>query len=347
MADLTAAELAAVAGVMATADVPTTGELHAKLLTAGRSNLTYKLWDDADAAWVMRTPPRVGRTPSAHDVAREYRVTKGLATAGVPVPQAVLAHDDEQLIGVPFAIAGFVEGATVQSRAQFEALGPELRASSLEALFGALAALHRVDHVAAGLERFGRPDGYAARQTKRWAGQWEIVGEAFPDAVRADAQRLAVGLADRLPTLEQRSTGVVHGDYRIDNTLLRLDAEAGTAEVAAIVDWELSTIGDPVADVAMMCVYRHPVFDLTLGGSSAWASDLMPDVDALAAGYERHGGVPLDSWEFHLALGYFKIAVIAAGIDHRHRAGASHGEGFDTAGESVGPFLAEGLALLG
>lgn len=346
MAELTAGELAGVAGVMGEAGVEPVGRLRATLLTAGRSNLTYKLWDDADGAWVMRTPPRAGRTPSAHDVAREYRVTRGLATTGVPVPAPVLAHDDEALLGVPFAIAGFVEGVTVQSHAEFEALGPQLRAASLEGLYAALAALHRVDHVAAGLERFGRSDGYAARQTKRWAGQWEIVGEAFPDAVRADAERLARSLGDRLPALEQRSTGVVHGDYRIDNTLLRLDAAAGSAEVAAIVDWELSTIGDPVADVAMMCVYRHPVFDLVLGSPSAWASPLMPAVEELATGYERHGGVPLDSWEFHLALGYFKIAVIAAGIDHRRRAGAAHGAGFDTAGESVGPFLAEGLALL-
>ena len=110
--------------------------------------------------------------------------------------------------------------------------------------------------------------------------------------------------------------------------------------MAAVVDWELSTIGDPVADVAMMCAYRHPPFDLVIGAPSAWTSERLLDPrTALAAGYEAAGGVRLDDWEFHLALALFKIAVIAAGIDHRRRAGAGAGPGFDTAGDAVEPYL--------
>ena len=116
--------------------------------------------------------------------------------------------------------------------------------------------------------------------------------------------------------------------------------------MAAVVDWELSTIGDPVADVAMMCVYRHPVFDQVIGEPTAWTSPRLPDATGLAAAYEAAGGVPLVDLDEHLALGYLKLAVIAAGIDHRFRAGATSGAGFDTAGQAVPVLLEEGLAVL-
>lgn len=116
--------------------------------------------------------------------------------------------------------------------------------------------------------------------------------------------------------------------------------------MAAVVDWELSTIGDPAADVAMMCAYRHPAFDLIVGEPSAWTSDLLPSAAELAASYERAVGAPLRAWDFHLALAYFKIAVIAAGIDHRRRSGSGSGPGFDTAGQSVVNYLDLGAAAL-
>ncbi|WP_228942495.1 phosphotransferase family protein [Nocardioides sp. Leaf374] len=338
-AGLSADELVAVAAVMTEAGEPPAAPLRARLVSGGRSNLTVRL-DDGEAAWVLRTPPRAGRTPSAHDVAREFRVTRALGRAGVPVPPAVALSEDESLIGGPFAVARFVEGRSLQSADDLAGLPDDRVEAAVAALADALARLHEVDHVAVGLERFGRPDGYAARQLKRWSGQWEIVGEAQPEPVRRAAAALAARLGERLP--EQRSTGIVHGDYRIDNTLLRVPA-TGPVEVAAIVDWELSTIGDPVADVAMMCVYRHPAFDQVLGFPSAWTEPRVPDVAGLAAAYERAGGVPLVDLERHLALGYYKLAVIAAGIDHRHR--AAGGEGLSSAGESVGPLLDAGLAV--
>jgi len=194
-----------------------------------------------------------------------------------------------------------------------------------------------VDHVAAGLERFGRPDKYAERQLRRWSGQWDLVATDHAELL-SQAEELRGRLEKSVP--EQHVTGIVHGDYRIDNTILDLDEHP--PRVAAIVDWELSTIGDPVADVAMMCAYRHPALDLILGSPSAWTSDRLPDPSDLASSYEAVGGVPLREWDFHLALAYFKIAVIAAGIDHRYRAGATSGPGFDTAGDAVGPLLAAG-----
>ncbi|MBZ5734760.1 phosphotransferase family protein [Nocardioides sp. TRM66260-LWL] len=347
---LSDAELAAVAGVLRGAGTPVSGPLSARLIAGGRSNLTYRLADEVSgAAWVMRTPPRAGRTPSAHDVAREWRIVSALDGAPgrpVPVPSAVAVCEDESLIGLPFAVCGFVEGVTVQSRADLEALDASVREAAVAALVATLAALHAVEPASVGLGDLGRPDGYAARQLRRWGGQWDLVGAGAPDAVRADAARLVAALGEALP--RQAASGLVHGDYRIDNTLLRLGTvEAPATQVAAVVDWELSTLGDPVADVAMMAVYRLPAFDLVMGEPTAWTSDLLPDVDALAEAYEAAGGARLVDWDAHLALACLKIAVIAAGIEHRHRAAGGHPDDVTArAGQAVGPYLAEGLARL-
>ncbi len=342
--ELTEAELAGIAATLAAAGTTPVGSLRGRLLSGGRSNLTYRLEDDREA-WVMRTPPRAGRTPSAHDVAREFRVVAALRATDVPVPPAVAFSEDDTVLGAPFAVTGFVEGRTIQTQEQLADLDDARVGAAIDALNGALAALHAVDHVAIGLERFGRPDGYAERQLKRWSGQWEIVGAGFPAHVGALASTLAGRLADRLPV--QAATGIVHGDYRLDNTLVRVaGGDSGTVEVAAVVDWELSTIGDPVADVANMCVYRDPSFDLVIGSPCAWTSDRLPSVEDLAASYEKAGGVTLRDFDEHVALAYFKLAVIAAGIDHRYRLGATHGGGFDTAGQSVPLLLESGLARL-
>lgn len=338
---LTLAELRGIADVMTDADVSLTGSLRGRLLTGGRSNLTFLLEDDVHT-WVMRTPPRAGRTPSAHDVAREFRAIDALGGSAVPVPPAVVLCEDDAVLGGPFAISGFVEGRTIQTRDQLAELTDSQVTTTIDALTETLAALHRIDHVAVGLERFGRPDAYAERQLKRWSGQWEIVGASATDEVSRLAADLVARLGKNLPV--QAATGIVHGDFRLDNTLV-LIAETRTT-VAAVVDWELSTIGDPVADVASMCVYRDPSFDLIVGAPAAWTSTRLPSAAELAASYEKAGGVALRDFDQHLALAHFKLAVIAAGIDHRHRAGATSGDGFDTAGQSVRPLLEAGLACL-
>lgn len=329
--ELSALELYRIGIVLGEAGVDVKGDLQADLIAGGRSNLTYRLADDR-ASWVMRMPPRVGRTPSAHDVAREFRVTAALAQTAVPVARAVALCEDESLLGGPFAIARFVQGATIQTRDALDELDDADIATVVDALLSTLGELHRVDHVAVGLERFGRPDGYAERQLRRWAGQWDLVGDTRLVGL---ATEVISALREDMP--RQHSTGIVHGDFRIDNTLLSLTAE--TPRVAAVVDWELSTIGDPVADVAMMCGYRRPEFDLIIGSPCAWTSDRLPPMIELAARYEELGGAPLVDWESHLALAYFKIAVIAAGIAERTRAGAASGPGFDTAGQAVEPYL--------
>ncbi|WP_432989930.1 phosphotransferase family protein [Dactylosporangium sp. CA-233914] len=330
-------DLLAIQQVMQAAGVALQGSLKAEFIAGGRSNLTFRL-TDGSSAWVIRTPPRLGRTPSAHDIAREYRVTEALWATQVPVPRPVTLCEDEGKIGGAFAIWDFVPGRTIQRKDQLDQLSDEAVAATSTELIETLAALHRVDHVTVGLERFGRPSGYAQRQLKRWAGQWQLVGPS-------DLGTLAAGIIGRLSASipPQRATSIVHGDYRIDNTILD---PVGTS-VAAVVDWELSTVGDPVADVAMMCAYRHRAFDLIVGAPSAWTSQRLPDVEALATAYEAAGGAELADWAFHLGLAYFKIGVIAAGIDYRSRAGAVSGSGFDTAGESIATYLQLAAESLG
>lgn len=332
-------ELKAIRIFLEASGVDVAGDLRATLIAGGRSNLTVRL-DDGASRWVLRMPPRAGRTPSAHDVAREFRVTRALHGTGVPVPPPVALCQDESVLGCDFAVAEFVDGSTLQSQDDLELLDDEALDAVVTSLVETLAVLHRTDHAALGLESFGRADGYVERQTRRWAGQWELVAPKDV-AIRTAADELHSRLTEAVP--EQRFAGIVHGDFRIDNTLL--DLRGVVPRVGAVVDWELSTIGDPAADVAMMCAYRHPAFDLVLGSPAAWTSVRLPVVDELATRYVLAGGVDLGAWEFYLGLAYYKIAVIAAGIDHRHRAGGGAAVN-DTAARAVAPFLAAGLDVL-
>ena len=336
-----AAELAGIEHAMTAAGATVAGPLHAELISGGRSNLTVRLSDDAHS-WVLRTPPRHGRTPSAHDVVREFRVTSALAGTSVPVAGPVVAHEGEDVLGGPFAVWEHVAGVTVQRREDLDALPAGVVAATADALVDALAALHAQDRVALGLERFGRPDAYVERQLHRWSGQWELVspGEAGLDRLASD---VVARLAADVPV--QRSAAIVHGDFRIDNALL--DLGGPVPRVLAVVDWELSTIGDPVADAAMMCAYRNPAFDDVLGFATAWTSDLLPAVEDLAARYEAAGGAELHDWDYYVAFACYRIAVISAGIDFRWRSEGCPADGNSTAGTAVAPFLVAASAALG
>ncbi len=313
------------------------GPLTARLLTGGRSNLTYAM-SDSSQTWVVRRPPAGGLTSSAHDMGREFRVTEALARTEVPVPRPVALCEDLSVIGAPFTVVEHVDGRTIRSQDDLASLDDSEVAGCVAGLLGAFATLHRVDHVAAGLGAFGRPDGYAARQLRRWSGQWEQVRQDSDGRAEALAEALGATIPD------QAHTAVVHGDFRIDNAMVAHD---DASRVEAVVDWELSTIGDPVADVALMCVYRHPALDLIQGIPAAWTSDRLPTPDDLASQYEALGDIRLDHWEFHMALAYYKLAVIAQGIDHRFRAGATVGGGFDTSGQAVPLLIEAGHAALG
>ena len=338
MTDLEGLDLAALDRHLREAGVPRDGELRAELVSGGRSNLTFLVSDDA-SAWVLRRPPLHGLTPSAHDMAREYRVVAALADTAVPVARAVTMRNDDSVLGAPFQMVEFVPGRVVRHTGQLEALGGrDTIEACVDALIAVLADLHAVDPDAVGLGDFGKPTGYLERQVRRWGSQWELVKRP-DDACDADVKRLHAKLAEAVPA--QSRAAIVHGDYRIDNTIL--DADDPT-KVVAVLDWEMSTLGDPLSDAALMCVYRHPTFHY-VHADAAWASELIPDPDTLAEKYARASGQDLHDWDFYMALAYFKLAIIGAGIAYRSRE-AGLTDDTDKVGEAVAPLIAAGLAEL-
>jgi len=319
--------------------IPRHGELRAELISGGRSNLTFLVYDDA-SKWVLRRPPLHGLTPSAHDMVREYRVVAALEDSRVPVARAVTMRADDSVLGAPFQMVEYVPGRVVRYADELAALGDRQTISGcVDALIRVLADLHAIDPAAVGLADFGRPDGYLERQVRRWGSQWDLV-RLDDDPRDADVSRLHAALGEALPP--QSRSSIVHGDYRIDNTMLdATDAET----VRAVLDWEMSTLGDPLSDAALMCVYRSPMFDL-VHVNAAWSSPLMPSADELAQRYSVASGQPLGHWDFYMALAYFKVAIIAAGIDYRSRQGSGAADA-DKVGEAVAPLIAAGLDALG
>ncbi|WP_204080286.1 phosphotransferase family protein [Mycobacterium riyadhense] len=316
------------------------GELRGELISGGRSNLTFRVYDDA-TSWLVRRPPLHGLTPSAHDMAREYKVVAALQDTPVPVARTIALCDDDSVLGAPFQIVEFVVGQVVRRRAQLDAFSRSAIGGCVDALIRVLVDLHSIDPNAVGLSDFGKPSGYLERQVRRWGSQWELV--RLPDDRRdADVARLHSALQQAIP--QQSRTSIVHGDYRIDNTIL--DADDPT-RVRAVVDWELSTLGDPLSDAALMCVYRDPALDLIVNAQAAWTSPLLPNADELADRYSLVSGQPLGHWEFYMALAYFKLAIIAAGIDFRRRMSLradGRDDAYDTSPEVVAPLISRGLA---
>lgn len=311
------------------------GELRATPFSHGRSNLTYLVGDDA-SKWVFRRPPTAGLTPSAHAVDREFRVTAALAGSPVPVPEAISLCMDVEVLGSLFTLSGFVDGRTLNTQDDLLVFSDvELKAVSNE-LMSTLADLHALDPGSIGLGDFGRP-GYVERQTNLWFRQWGLV----KGGSSADADSVHSRLIGRLPV--ERPLALVHGDYRIDNVMVSPDR---VDQIVAVVDWELSTLGDPGCDLAMTCAYRHPAFDLIRGESAASTSPRMASAEAMVEAYLARSDLDLGDWDFYLAFAYFKIAVIAQGIHHRFEVGAASGPGYDTAGESVPELLAAASMLL-
>jgi aminoglycoside phosphotransferase (APT) family kinase protein len=312
------------------------GELTVEMISGGRSNLTYKVYDDT-STWVVRRPPTSGLTPSAHDMAREWAVTDALASTAVPVAETVAFDREGDVLGAPMTVVRFVPGRVVRTREDLRDLTDEQVADNAAELVRVLAELHAVDPAAVGLEKFGRPDGFVARQVATWARQWQTVKtRELPDV-----DRLHRALEAAVPT--RSAASIVHGDFRVDNTIL--DAQ-DVSSVAAVVDWEMSTLGDPLTDVALMCVYRQPVFDAVLGADAAWTSDRYPSAVDLVQQYAVRSGREVDNWGFYVALANFKLGVIGEGITHRALSGSDTGAGARNAAEATGEFIAAGLRAL-
>ncbi len=239
-------------------------------VAGGRSNLTYRVDDAGGRAFALRRPPLGKRLGSAHDMSREHKAIAALADTPVPVPPIVGICADESVNGAPFYVMDFVEGPVVRSGADAEPFDEPTRRAIGERVVDTLAAIHDVDPDAVGLGDLGRKEDYVARQLHRWHGQWEKSQTRELPLVDDLHRRLAA----RIP--EQGPATIVHGDYRLDNMIL-----SETGEVAAVVDWELCTLGDPLADVGLLLVYWSEPDD-----------ELMPLVDTAttAPGFPEPGG---------------------------------------------------------
>jgi aminoglycoside phosphotransferase (APT) family kinase protein len=301
--------------------------LTVSLIAGGRSNLTYRL-TDGQRGWVLRRPPLGHVLATAHDMSREYRVMSALGPVGIPVPRTILYEDDPCVIGAPFFVMEFVGGPVIRTEADARTLAPADAARAADDLVDRLAALHAVDPESAGLAQLGRPDGFLLRQIRRWRQQWHDSDGA---ARRLPLDGLADRLADRVPRSAPAS--VVHGDYRLDNTILAAD---DPGRVAAIIDWEMATLGDPLADLGLLLTYWSPVSARVTGsGHAVSANPGFPGADRLVARYHERTARGVDDIAWYEAFGHFKLAVIAQTIEARYRQGLTVGAEFETAGQAV------------
>jgi aminoglycoside phosphotransferase (APT) family kinase protein len=314
------------------------GPLEAAIIPGGRSNLTY-LVRSGPHAYVLRRPPLGHVLATAHDMGREFRVISALAGTDVPVPDALLHCPDVGVLGAPFYLMSRVDGVVFRSRAQTDALGADRRRALAYAMIDTLVALHAVDPAAVGLADFGHPQGYLARQVRRWGQQLDRSRSRPVPGIDTLRERLAATVpASASPA------AVVHGDFRLDNLL----ADPHTMAVTAVLDWEMATLGDPLADLGLLLTYwdvvgaatDNPVAD----GSGAGAG--FPSGAELIARYAARGGADVGPLDWHVALGCFKLAVICEGIHYRYTLGQTVGEGFERIGAMVGPLVGHGLARL-
>jgi aminoglycoside phosphotransferase (APT) family kinase protein len=312
------------------------GPVRIDLLPGGRSNLTYRI-TYGDSSWVLRRGPLGVLTPSAHDMAREFQVVAALYDTEVPVARPVIYCADLGVLGVPFSVVEHVAGTVIRTREDLAAYSDGELARCAFALIDMMVALHRVDYVAAGLADFGRPGGYLARQVARWQDQWQRVATRPVPDVDALYRRLMAA------TPAESAASIVHGDLRIDNVILD-STDVGV--VRALVDWEMATLGDPLADLGLHVVYCDPAFAPVLGGSAASTSERLPGADALIDRYVAATGLGLATFDFCVSLGYFKSAVIAEGIHARHLRGEAVGGGYASVGAAVPELAAHGLRAL-
>jgi aminoglycoside phosphotransferase (APT) family kinase protein len=312
-------------------------QVEASLITGGKSNLTYLLRSPAGEL-VLRRPPSGAILATAHDMRREVRVQRALAGTTVPVP-AIVAYDDGDLLGVPCYVMTRVPGLVIRDRlpAAFAA-GPAERRALGYALTDCLAELHAVDPAAVGLADFGRPDGFVERQVRRWRAQWEASADVPVPAV----DELAGQLSARRPA--SPAATIAHGDYRLDNCIID---KRDPGRVAAVLDWELSALGDPLTDLGLFLFYWEsgPSLAPALVTSIPRLPGFPPGTE-LARRWADRTGLPLDDLDWYRAFAHFKFAVITQGIKARVNAGVMGGQDFGDLTSAVANIAEAGLAVI-
>ena len=306
------------------------GALTIRQFRGGQSNPTYYL-RAGQREYVLRRKPPGKLLPSAHAVEREYRVITALADSGVPVPRTYALCENPEVLGTPFYIMECVHGR-VFSDPSAPGVSPGERAAIFDAMNDVLARLHRVDRVAVGLADFGRPGNYFTRQIHRWSEQYRASETEKIDAM----EQLMTWLPTHIPVGDE--TTVVHGDYRLGNLIIH----PTEPRVAAVLDWELATLGHPLADLAYNCLpFRQPREEIDgIIGLDLPALGI-PSEEAYVAAYCRRTGRPgIPGWEFYVAFAMFRIAAICQGIMGRVITGTANDPYARRRGERARP-LAE------
>ena len=310
------------------------GRLSVSLLSGGRSNLTYTVTDGV-RDWVLRRPPMGHVLETAHDMSREYRVMEALGPSSVPVPGMVGFCADPERMGAPFYLMEKVSGVAYRDATDFVALAPADRNALGIAFVDVLADLALVDPGDVGLADFGRPEGFSERQVKRWSKQLAASASRNVEG----AEELAQRLLRSVPTPQRAS--IVHGDFRLDNALV--DA-SDASNVLAIIDWEMSTLGDPLADLGMLYLFWEgwKGLDNPIAATPV-EHEGFPSWGDMANRYVTATGLSMDNFEWYAAFAFFKLAVICEGIHFRYVNELTVGDGFEQVGDLVVPLVARGL----
>lgn len=290
--------------------------LQVERVRGGHSNETFYI-TRAEQEWVLRRPPRGPLLPTAHDVLREYRVLKALNTTNVPVPRVLLACDDTSVTGAPFYLMERVRGFVIRDELPPYAGTAAGRVAISKALIDALVALHSVDWQGVGLADFGKPEGYISRQIRRWTGQLEKSRQR----PLADLDAVTAWLSEHVPVSGPAT--IVHGDYRFDNTMYAHDRP----EVMAIFDWEMATLGDPLADVGyLLSFWREQGDPEPEFASASWRVMEKPGFPTraeVADYYAERTGRTVRDMIFYVTLAIWKLAILLEGSYSRHRAGTT------------------------
>ncbi len=311
------------------------GPLSGMLIQGGRSNLTYRVTDGI-GHWVVRRPPLGHVLATAHDMVREFTVISALRGTPVPVPATLLLCEDASVTGAPFFVMEHVEGVPYRTADELAVIGAERTRQVVLGLVDTLVDLHAVDPEDVGLEGFGRPEGFLERQLRRWGKQ--LAASRTRELPGMD--ELAEALAARSP--RSGVPAVVHGDYRLDNVLV--DEQDS---VRAVLDWEMSTLGDPLTDLGLLVMYSEPLPLPDSPVSTTPDAPGHPSPAELIEHYASRSGRDVSDVAWYTAFAYFKLGVILEGIHCRFTHGKTVGAGFDRIGALVPVFIDRGLTTLG
>jgi aminoglycoside phosphotransferase (APT) family kinase protein len=349
-------DVAGLSAWLAENGLPGGGEdLTVELITGGRSNLTYRVASTAPGPvpgrpatrLVLRRPPLGHVLPTAHDMSREYRVLSALHGTVVPVARPVAICSDTAVIGAPFYLMEWVDGTVFRTTEDAKILSPAQATMVSERFAEMLAAIHGLDVAAVGLDGFGRPEGYLERQLARWQRQWQLSATREVPGYDDLVSRLAAGLPAAAEAAARGGGTLVHGDFRVDNMLIE---PLPQPRITAVVDWEMSTLGDPLADLGLSLVYWTQAGEAEvlppMAGATVTTAPGFLTRDQVAARYASLTGRDLSRLDYYMAFGCFKLAAVLEGINARFLQHKTVGEGFEREGQAVPALIERAHSLL-